>query len=96
MEFDQLKRREFITLVGGAAVLLPRAARAQQQGVPVIGFMSARSPAEAASDLAHFARDLGRPAISKARMSQLSIAGRKAGMIDCRRWLRNWWRAKLR
>jgi putative tryptophan/tyrosine transport system substrate-binding protein len=59
MEFAQLKRREFITLVGSAAVLLPRAARAQQQGVPGIGFMSARSPAEAASDLAAFRQGLG-------------------------------------
>src|ERR1700724_1516621 len=53
-----MRRREFITFVGGAAVFLPRAARAQQR-VPVVGFMSARSPAEAASDLAAFRQGLG-------------------------------------
>ncbi len=75
-----MKRRAFITLIGGAAVAWPFTARGQQPVTPVIGFLITTKPYPALIN--EFRNGLAENGFYEGRMYLSNICGPKDNMTD--------------
>jgi len=80
-----MRRRELMLLLGGV-MAMPRALRAQQKAIPVIGFLGSASPGPFAPMVAAFHQGLSETGYVEGKTWGSSTAGPSSSMIGCPHW----------
>jgi putative ABC transport system substrate-binding protein len=88
-----LGRRELLVALGGA-VAWPLAARAQQDALPVIGFLNGASAWEYSRPVAAFRQSLSEGGSVENKNLSSNTAGPRVTTIDCRCWPPIWFAAR--
>ena len=81
-----MRRREFIKMIAWSVAAWPIVSRAQQSALPVIGYLSGRSP----EDLSAFLKGLNEAGYVDGRNVSIEYRWRRAELIGCRRWWLIW------
>ena len=84
-----MRRRKFISLLGSAAAVWPFATRGQQS-IPIIGFVSSRSPEESGHLLAAFRTGLKDGGFIEGQNVAIEFRWATVNTISCRRWRPIW------